>query len=199
MNAKQKFLTVTAVWIVISMILSFIDIAHPFSAAVSFVIVMLNRLLLLSAFIMLLSDGPKLFRRPSITGVAAYVVGIASAIVRFHINLQDIIHDGMPEQAFAAVSGISAFNMLYVLLGFFAYYRMARRSKKGSLLRISALVAAWWPLLSYMAFITASITHLPQMLIGMAGNFLDIYNILSSTIGHVSLAIWVLALRKELA
>lgn len=205
MNAKQKFLTVTAVWIIISMILSFIDLSYSLDSVASFIIVMLNRLLMLAVFIMLLIASPgetcraaSLLKRPAKTGVAAYIVGIVGAIVRFHINLQEIIHESVPEQAFAAVSGISALNLLYVVLCFFAYYRIGRRVRKGSLLRISAIVAAWWPLVSYLTITTVTITHLHQFFFGGAGSFLLISSYISTIISHLSIALCVLALRKEL-
>ena len=198
MNAKQKFLTVTAVWIIISMILSFIDLSYSLDSVASFIIVMLNRLLMLAVFIMLLTAYPELFKRPAKTGVAAYIMGIVGTIVRFHINLQEIIHEGVPEQAFAAVSGISALNLLYVVLCFFAYYCVGRRARKGSLLHISAVVAAWWPLVSYLAITTVIITHLHQFFFGGTGSFLLIFSYISIFISHLSIALCVLALRKEL-
>lgn len=197
MNTKQKFLTAIAVWIVISMILSYIDMPNPFDPVATFFITLFNRLSILVVFILLRCEGAERFSKPATTGVAAYIVGLIAAVVKLCIDLQNVIQEGVPEQAFTAVTSISALNLLYVLLGFFALYNIGRRAKKGSAFRISALIAAWWPLLSYLSVTTATITHLHQLFFGGAGSFFFIFSLVSVTIGHLSLAIWIFVLAKK--
>lgn len=198
MNAKQKFLTVTAVWIALSMVLSLLGVFQVFSGLPKGIISVVNKLVMMFCFIVLFTSSALRWHKAARLGIATYIVGLIGSLVKIYVEGNNLLHDALPEQAFAALTHISVFNILYLTLGFATYYRISQLAKQGSLLRFSALMMAWCPLLIYLVFLSAAITR-GRFLWGMSmGSLYLVSSFLSVVISHLFLIFVVLSLRKEL-
>lgn len=190
---KKKLILATAVWVLVAMVIGIISICTQKINMVALASHTLTQVIMTACFVCLLIALDSDWRKPAILGIIGYAAGILLDIISY--RMQNMSGNEAIVSASVASSGLNIISMVLLL---FAYLKIAKLAGKGSLLHISALVLAWWPIAFFVVYVVINVilafASSPEGMLSV----IRVSSIISTTISSIVLTLVLLQLRDRL-